>query len=165
MALAPYTTPQLVRAALGVEALEIDDATLNLATYSTPMMEALYEISDTLTTDYATAVADTSPAALTSRFRDLVEAYSTYVVAELAIPSIPLFAPRKIQDDRTNMERIDNPFKELPFQLAKGKAFILSKLKVVYLQYNPDAVIITPDTASWQPLPGVVSEVTDPVVQ
>lgn len=139
MPLAPYTTPALVRIALGVNAQDLRDDKIDVSTHRTAVREALFDISPTLPNDLETAM--TAGLDGQARFRDLGEMVCTYTLAHLLSVSAPLFAPQKVQDDRTSVERVSDPFKDLRKNLADTLAFIVPKLKAAYLEINPGAVV------------------------
>lgn len=143
MALAPYTDPQQVRAALGVSDFDISDITLALPIYSTIASEALYEVSKTLPTDLATtmAIPEADRTAPQQRLATLGGLFATYSVAAVLCTSAPLFALREMKDDRTADIRFDDPFKKLREDLAAMLAFVRARLIDAYLEVEPGAVI------------------------
>lgn len=149
MALAPYTTTAEVRAALGVSALDISDTVLNLQIYNTMMVEALRSISPTFETDYAVIAALSSPTSDQTRFLNLTSAFATYAVAKQLIVSAPLFAPRVIKDDKTEMDRVTDPFANLGAQITAGMAYIQGLLTALYAALVPSA---TPNS-----IPAIIS--------
>jgi hypothetical protein len=118
MPLAPYTTGNEVRAAIGVTEKELSDDTLDLDIYSKNLVMELDGIGDNdgaLVTAFAVvdAIADTDRTALQRRFFDAVTLFAPYVVALQLETSAPLFAPKAITDGKAALTRhSESPFKD-----------------------------------------------------
>lgn len=163
MALAPYTTPALVRSALGVSIKERSDAEIDTRTNQTWMLEQLYEISDTLPAHLAVVFATASTTA-EQRLRDLGELYCSTQVALKETTAAPLFAPKEIKDDRTALTRIDDPFKRLRDELVGTLGYLRNRLVKAYLVAYPSATINEPTGVDLATSVGLVSSPSiDPV--
>lgn len=162
MALTPYTTPNLVRALLGVATKELTDDVVNLPVYSTVMIENLHGVSGTLVADFQEIEALTSRTAEQTHFFDLTQAYCSYLVARQCVPAIGMFAPKEIKDDRTSLVRDANPADKLQAELDRSLSTVRRMLKKAYLKINPDAEFENASTAT--PLLVTISTLgTDPV--
>lgn len=161
MALAPYTTPALVRALLGVASKELTDTVINLPVYSTVMLEQLFEVSGTLPADFQEIEALVTRTADQDHFFDLTQAYCSYLVARQCVPAIEMFAAKTIKDDRTELTRDAGPGDKLQAELDRSLATVRRMLKKAYLKINPDAEF-TSSTAT-PALAGISTLGTDPV--
>lgn len=162
MPLAPYTTPALVRSNLGVAAMERPDEEIDTSSNSTNLFEALYEVSTTLPDDLLAAINAPSPT--TTRFRNLGQLYCDLTVALFEVISVEMFAPRVIKDDRTQLERIDDPFKHLAINLAATQASVQRRLKEAYAAAYPSAVFNVVVGADIAEVVGVVSSPATDIV-
>lgn len=140
MALTDYTTYEEVRAALGVSAHELKDETLALPIYLTELTEQLREIHPDLDASYQSA----KTAGTQERFVSLVQMYCAYAVAQHALGRIEMFAPRVIKDARAEMERAENPFKQLREDVASMLGRLRTRLLAAYAEVNPAAPVSPP---------------------
>ena len=109
-----YTTPDDIRAALGVSAKDLKDATLALAIYSSHLEIDLEGISPTLPATYDAILNKTPP--LTpeeERILSTAQFFATYSVAKHLSVSLPIFAPKQIADGKASLQRFDNPYKDM----------------------------------------------------
>lgn len=105
MVLTDYTTYAEVRAALGVEIEEVEDATLALAIYVDVLQLELEEIDTTLPATYTTIKALPSPSADQTRFLQAAHLFATYVVARHLTKTLPMFGPEEITDGKAALKR------------------------------------------------------------
>lgn len=105
MALSDYTTPQEIRAVLGVSRTELTDETLALSIYATMATLALEDISVNLPTNFSSVSALPSPTTQQRRFLDLVKLFVPYQIAKELLVSLPLFAVSQLSDGRAEFQR------------------------------------------------------------
>lgn len=144
MAFTDLTSTASVRSALGVSERELRDTVLQDPIYSVMLTEALYAIHVDLFDDFI-VVAAIDPAVRTSiekRFFDLVQTYSAYHVAIQCLGAVPMFAPKVIKDDRTEVQRSEDPYRHLRTDLPAALALLLTSLRSVYQLVNPDATYL-----------------------
>lgn len=107
MALATYTTPDEIRAVLGVSDEELADAVILLPTYDKALRLDLYAVDSGLETLYTSKKGSALPA--DEMFLTLTDLFATYSVAKHLTESLPNFAPRTISDGKASMQRQLNP--------------------------------------------------------
>jgi len=107
MLLTDYTTPDEIRAVLGVESDELSDATLDLRMYASAFAIELNAISSTLAADHATISAEDESVrtAIEQRVFDAMAAFAPYAVAKALAPALPLFAPKQVTDGKASVTR------------------------------------------------------------
>ena len=159
MSLSDYTSPDQVRAALGVSDLELSDATLSLNIYEMQIRLDLEDISDTLADSYlvAAALPSDSRTTLQQKLVDLTQLFSTYSVSKNLLTSLKMFGPKRITDGRAETERFD-PMEEIKLGILANYSSIRNKLITVSIgigNSTPPATVRTYVT--------VASLGTDPV--
>ncbi len=128
MALTDFTSYDEIRAVLGVSDEELEDVTIALPLYYQKLSFEFEDLSDNLVALYTAAKAAPSPTAAQTKLLNAVQVFSAYVVARDLLVSIPLFAPRRIQDGRAEMERFTDPFETLRDDVAAG--YLSAKARV-----------------------------------
>lgn len=147
MAITTYTSPDAIRAILGVSPKEIKDATLEL-----PYLEqqfllellavdgdggavmALYSASAAKAADVRTADEQ--------RFIDLVNVLAGYSVARQTLTGLSLAAPQKITSNKNAIERFDaQNFDKVRTGVFASYAAILRRLKALLLKMEPSVLI------------------------
>lgn len=144
MPLTDFTSPDEVRAALGVSARELKDAALDSQIYLTELTEQLRELHPELIDSYTAAKAADPATADQKRFVELTQVYSTYVVAKHALGKIEMFAPRVIKDARAEMERAENPFDQLREDVKSMLGRLRTRLVAAHAVVNPDGAPVVP---------------------
>lgn len=132
MPLVDYTSYDQVRAALGVDALEISDATLALELYDSALQSELEDISANLAADYAAVVLVTagSRSAVQAKFYRVLRLFATYTTAKQLASSIPMFGPKDISDGKATVSRFaDSPYKA-----------VIAEVKSMYERYRNSLV-------------------------
>lgn len=159
MALSDYTSPDLVRATLGVSDLELSDETLALSIYEMQIKLDLEEISDTLAATYLTAAALPSDSRTTAQQKlvDLTQLFSTYSVSKNLLTSLKMFGPKRITDGRAETERFD-PMAEIKLGILANYSTIRTKLIAAYTNMGGSPAAQT--TRTWV---GTAALGTDPV--
>lgn len=113
MALSDYTTPDNIRAVLGVEDDELKDETLSLEVYEFGLRQELDLIDLDLADDYATIADLDSKTDTQRRFYEACRMFATYAVAKSLLSALPLMAPKEITDGKAATSRFaQDPYKE-----------------------------------------------------
>lgn len=139
-------TTASIRSALGVSEREIRDDVLLDPIYSIRLSEALRLFSADLVNDYTTTAALGTKTTSQQRFVDVVQAYSAYFVALQCVGAAPMFAPKQITDGKTQVVRVDDPYKNLRGDLAGALAFFKTSLISAYSALYPGMTVL-PTTA------------------
>lgn len=138
MAFTDYTTPDNVRAVLGISAMEVADNVITRNVYLTGLLEALRALSPTLAADYtALKTAGGTHSADESRFLLLAETFCSYTVAVQLVPNLPMSAPQTITDGKSQQGRIANPYEGLLPSLNTSLAIFKFNLMDAYSDINP----------------------------
>lgn len=140
MALSDYTTPDEVRAVLGISAREVPDDKVASTVNLTTLLEALRKLSPTLSDDFKTAHDAAPRSALQTRFTLLVETFCAYTVAVAMVPSLPLSAPMIITDGKTALNRVSNPFEALLPSLNASLTYFKTNLMAAYAELFPGTI-------------------------
>lgn len=116
MALTTYLELDEVRAALGVNDIELKDSVLNLPVYEIGLVRELSKISASLPVAFSTV----SATALVSRtetqqaLADATHLFSVYACARQVGVSLAAMAPKDIGDGKASMSRFsDAPYKDV----------------------------------------------------
>lgn len=142
-----YTTADEIRAALGVSDEELENATIELGDYYRLLLIDLDEIADDLATQYEALTGSLSAAQ--ARFQRRVQVFATYSVARVLVTSLPLFAPKRVQDGRAEQERIQDPYKDTREGVLAMYGRLRDKLVEAYAELFPEAEVFTPTTISF----------------
>lgn len=127
-ALTDFTTYDEIRAVLGVSDEEIENSTLALGIYVNQLKFMFVDISTTLESTYVTAREQVTPTVAQSRLITVMEVFSAYAIAKILLTSIPLFAPRKINDGSAALERVNDPFQMLREEVNLTYKNLLARL-------------------------------------
>ena len=138
MSITTYTTTNSVRAVLGVSEPEIPDTVLVDPIYEVVLKEHLRGLSTTIRAAFITLVADLTPTDDEARFVELMQTYAAYQVASQLLGSLPLFAPKLIEDASSKADRITDPFAALRESLAASLAWLRGVLLAAYETLEPD---------------------------
>ncbi len=144
MPLSTYTTPDEVRAALGVSATELTDAVLAIPSYVLVATLALEDINVGLPALYTTTVAIPTPTPDQQRFIDLTKLYATYSIAQNLLTSLPLFAVKALTDGRASFERIADPFEYIRDDLPALLAALKLRLAAIYTTLAGGSAYVRP---------------------
>jgi hypothetical protein len=136
MAIAEYTTPDSIRAVLGVSSAELEDDVISNEIYDFQLDEGLIEIADTLSDSYfAKQELDTKTRA-EQRFVNQVETWAAYYVASRLLSSVPMFSPRTIKSEKDSFEREADSYKllrdDITATLDSLRTKILASLAVLF---------------------------------
>ena len=147
MALTPYTTPQEVRAVLGVSRTELPDEVLDLGIYATSLALALEDLSENIPANFASVSALPSPSAQQRRFVDLVKLYTPYALAKELLVSLPLFAVSQLTDGRAEFQRQDFALQDLKDGIAATLSSLRYRLIATYSGLYPLEVVASATVA------------------
>lgn len=137
MLLTDYTTYDEVRAALGVNVDEVDDATLALPLYENILQVELEDIDMDIPTLYESVSALPTPTDDQLRFMQAAHLFATYAVAKQLTTSLPLFSPEQITDGKAMIRRNqDTPYKAVIEAVAREYTRFKSRLEKMFAVVN-----------------------------
>lgn len=139
--LTDYTTPNEVRAALGVSEEEISDETLGLPVFSTDLDEALLEVHEGVLPAWAALPDVDTRTADEKRFAALVSMYATYAVASHLLSSSPNFSFLKVADGRASAERAADAVETLRGNIAAMLARVRARLLAALALVDPGVTL------------------------
>ena len=144
MDLLDYTTPDEVRAALGVSDDELQDATLLLPVYSTNLEAELRDVSVSLLSAFQTVrgIPEVSRTDAQTWFLQVTSLFATYAVAKQLCTSLPMFSPKEITDGKASVVR----FSADPYQATIARIEEQYRVNQGRLKAALDAVGTTPGT-------------------
>ena len=113
--LSTYTTPETVRAVLGVSKTELTDATLDLPIWLITVEHNLEAVSEGIVEEFAVveAVPPASRDVKQKKFYELVQLYAPYSLAKELLVSLPLFSVKSLTDGKAEFQRQDNVFEDV----------------------------------------------------
>ena len=139
MALTQYCEFDEVRAALGVNNLELPDTVLSLPIYEMGLSRELAKISASLPAAFSTA-SDSSPEARTSEQQalfDSVRLFSAYAVAKQVGVSLAAMVPKDVSDGKASVSRFsDAPYRD-----------VLARVEAMYAGCRADVAAAYDDLA------------------
>jgi len=144
MALSDYTTPQEIRAVLGVSSTELTDETLALSMYGTLATLGLEDIHKNLPTEFSTVSALPVKTSQQQRFVDLVKLYVPYKIAKELLTSLPLFAVKQLSDGRAEFQRQADVFNDLRDGVDAALNSLKFRLSATYASMYPAVIVNTP---------------------
>lgn len=153
-----YTTPDEIRAVLGVDVTDIDDTTLALPIYEKCLLSELEDIEVTLPDTYATTKALPIPTTAQARFLRTAQVFATFALAKQLTGSLPLFALKQETDGKAQATRFDNPYKDAIKAVAAEYDRAKNKLMQAMSALGSSATATTPRTYF-----SVVGLATDPI--
>jgi len=129
-ALTEYTSPDDIRAALGVTSDELPDATISLKLYEYGLTADLEEIDSGLPAQFAEVKAVSTPSAEQTRFLEATALFATYAVAKHLLTSLPLFAFKEVTDGKASDVRFAlDPYKATTERVEAKFAQAATRLK------------------------------------
>lgn len=153
-----YTSNDEIRAALGVSEEELEDATLAKQLYAMQLGFELGDITPELEQTFMTIKVSASKTAEQRKLYDVVKVFSAYVVAKYLLVSLPLFAPKRITDGRSEVERFTDPFQDVRDGVAAG--YLTLRNRVIDALAGVGIVVATASGRSYFATAGLA---TDPV--
>lgn len=140
MPISSYTSPDAIRAALGVSALELKDATLSLQMYEDNLLLDLAEIGQGAASALAALVQTPSTDEVQLQFLRAGRLFATYSVANHLLSALPLFSPKEITDGKASLVRYaDGPYNK-----------VIEEVRARYTQYQAAAAAAYAATQSAQ---------------
>lgn len=139
--LSDYTDTETVRAMLGVNDIELEDATILLPASDLIISEGLLDLGASVPTMYATVLALSGRTANQTRFFEQVRTYSATLAANHLMGSLPMFAPKKLTDSKASFERVDDPHTRLAESLKGMLAWLRPRILASLLILDPGASI------------------------
>lgn len=112
------TTPDEVRAVLGVSDVELSDTTLSLPIFESMWQMLLFDIYAGLP-DLLDDIKDrlsTDPSSVTSTEKQLLETvkvFSAYATSKVFLSNAQMFTPKRVTDGRAEVERFADSFGSL----------------------------------------------------
>ncbi len=150
--LTDYTSYAEVRAALGTNVDEVDDATLGLDVYLLGLEADLANagvlavVGSDLVADYATAAAKPTPTALETALVSAVKLFAPYSVAMILASGLPVFSPKSITGEKIGFIRQTDSYKEAVAQCMTLFSRRLAALQVAYGNYKNKVLNLVPRT-------------------
>ena len=110
--LTQYTTFDEVRAVLGVSDEELEDEVLIQPFYERQLILDIEDVDAGIPDafDTVSAIQYASRTKVQKRFFDLVQLFSAYAIGRTLLTSMPYFAELRVQDGRSEKERVKDPF-------------------------------------------------------
>lgn len=160
MSLINYTSYDDIRAALGVSDEELEDDTLGLTLYEDHLKAELDDISYGLDPFHATleAVPETDLDPAQKRFMMAARLFATYATARTLTVTLPVFAPKTIEDGKARMERHADPYKATIQAINSEYERWRNRLKDAFLALGETSAVNTRRTYL-----SVVSPASDPI--
>ena len=125
-----FTSPDEIRAVLGVSQDDLEDETINLPNYVRQLQFDLADLDSTLEAQYL-AVADIDEGSRTTaqqKLYDVTQVFSAYSISRKLLTGASLFAPRRITDGRAEAERVVDPFAQLREGVEANYGILRSRL-------------------------------------
>jgi len=110
--LTQYTTFDEVRAVLGVSDEELEDEVLVQPFYERQLIIDIEDVDAGIPDafDTVSAIPYASRTKVQKRFYDLVQLFSAYAIGRTLLMSMPYFAELRVQDGRSEKQRVKDPF-------------------------------------------------------
>lgn len=159
--LTDYTSYAEVRATLGVDEDELEDATLALHLYANLLEADLEDVDLTLPATYAATKALPTPTQVETRFLQNASTFATFSMAKQITASLPLFAARQITDSKAGVTRFDNPYRDTIKSVLAQYDLARSRLLNSFGALTSSAVVTNPRIlmavapANYNPITGV----------
>lgn len=148
MALTPYCENAEVRAALGVNAIELPDAVLNLPIYSIGLLRELNKVSSSLPAAFSGIEVKALEARTEAEqaLHDAVRLFSAYASARQVGVSLASILPKDVGDGKATISRFaDAPYKEtlarVEAMFGATRASVIASLDELNQTTTPAAVI------------------------
>lgn len=145
MALTLYCAFDEVRAALGVNSEELNDAVLSLPIYEIGLVRELNKISTSLPAAFSTCNALGARSDLQQALVDATKLFSAYATARQVGASLAMLAPKDVGDGKATISRwAGTPYQDTMNEVKAQLAAARENLAGVYATYaNGDAPDIT----------------------
>lgn len=148
MNLDPFTSPDEVRAVLGVSSEELEDATINLGVFGMALSDELAELSPNLTTLFL-AIGDKTlgRTATDDKLWRRVRMFATYATAKAVASGLPMFGVKDLTDGKAGFSRFaDSPYRAAYERVLERYAVFRKHVLDVLVELNEvsDAGTVTP---------------------
>lgn len=151
MLITDYTSPDEIRAALGVSFTELPDSVLSLTQYELLLTLDLEEVNTSVPAAYATIsallVGDRSLAQ--QRFYLLARLFATYAIARTLLTSLPLFAVERLTDGRAEFQRQADIYEDVRDGVKSMFNTASTRLAAAYLVLVPGATVPATSTFAY----------------
>lgn len=161
MALLPYCDRDEVRAALGVNSVELPDAVLDLPIYQIGLLRELAKVSPTLPASFSAIAAkvEASRTAGEAALYSATRLFSAYAAARQVGVSLGSITPKSVGDGKANVARFsDSPYKDVlervGVMLATARAALLDALAGGVVQATPLPVSFVASQRFYDPVKG-----------
>lgn len=147
MALTQYCEFDEVRAALGVNQIELSDAVLNLPIYEIGLVRELAKVSESLPAAFlqAATLAPEQRSEDQGKLYDAGRLFCVYAVARRVGSSLGNLAPKDVSDGKAALSRFaDSPYRDVLSRLEMQYGEALVDLQAVYASIN--ASVSAPNT-------------------
>jgi hypothetical protein len=110
-----YTTPDEVRAALGVSSTEISNAVLALPMYPVLLTGDLEEVYTGISAGYDVvhAIAENTRTAAQAKFHDTVRVWAAFDMGARLMRALPMFGVQELTDGKAEFKRFDLNWQQL----------------------------------------------------
>lgn len=162
MTILDYTDIPTIRALLGVNTLELRDATLMLPPYLLAVQDRLDLLNEQVSVRYFLVkdVPEATRTVLQMRYYNQVQTYSALAAAIEVMPTLPMAAPKSIEDGKAKLDRIADPYTALADSLEKSLSVI--GLRILDTLGKLDPTVLLPDRVV-RNFAGVAALGVDPV--
>lgn len=164
--LAPFSTPDEVRALLGLGVFELEDTTLNLPLYEIHLRREITNLSPAILTGFEELASGdiTNLTGDPKAFYDAVHYYATVVVATQVGVALSLLTPKSVSDAKTAIARFTGtPYKDVQEALIREMAHAKEALAVAAGAYLGDVIDEAAFTTFLAPALVAVQRSYDPV--
>lgn len=137
MAMTDYCEYGEIRAALGVNDVELSDAVLSLPIYEIGLVRELNKVSTSLPAAFSSAKGEDPQSAEAKGLVDAVHMFAAYSVAKQVGASLSTFAPKDVGDGKATIARFSGqPYTETMDNVKAALADARSALEDAFAVYN-----------------------------
>lgn len=147
MSAVDFTTPEQVRALLGVSSDELDDDTVNLEVYAIGLDEEIRDVNVALPASYVeiNEIDDESRTDAQRRLWRLTRQFATYALAKSVGGSLSMFGPKSVSDGKASISRFaGDPYKATLATVSSEYDVSRTRLVAAYADYSSSGVADTP---------------------
>ena len=146
--LTEFTSPDRVRAVVGVSDLELPDAVLTQVDFEIKVELDLDDVASGLLAEFrvVSAIPYADRSAAQARFYDVTQLFCTYSVARQLLTPLGYLAERRLQDGRAMKERVDDPFSTTRDGVLLMISALRMSLSAAYAAAGGTAPVITRPT-------------------
>lgn len=126
--LSQFVSPGEVRAVLGVAPEELEDQTLAMPLYLRQLQFDLSDIAPELESAYLSSSVLQTRTAVQQKLYDVMQTYAAYAIAKVLLSSVSLFAPKRITDGKSELERVVDPYQDVRDGVDTGYQVLKERL-------------------------------------